>query len=81
MGFRLGPRLPPRLQHARSLPLFCALPERRGLHGGVACLGKKPQMIRLHLASSDIIVLWREPWGLANGRWSLGECGGRVRVA
>lgn len=80
MGFRLGPGLPPWPQHTHSLPLFCALLERRGLHGGVACLGTEPQMTRLHLASGDIrIVLWRTPWSLVCCPWPLGECDGQER--
>lgn len=83
MGFRLGPRPPLWLQHTCSLPLFCALLERRGLRGGVACLGHEPQMTRLHLASSDIrIALWRTPWGLVYG-WLLAPRGmyWQMRVA
>lgn len=42
-GFlQAGTGLPPWPQHTHSLPLFCALLERRGLHGGVACLGTEP---------------------------------------
>lgn len=77
MGLRLGPRLPPWPRHTRSLPLFCALLERRGLRGDVAFLGIDPQITGSHLASVTSELGMEDICGLS--AWSLAPKGAMNR--